>query len=180
MVYGSLTMALHLIPSISAKQYSRFNSVMNSLSPRSCGHDFKCVNFKHNLRTDILSIQINIMLDWITEDFFGDKSTLFQVMVWCRQATNPYLSKCWPRSRSPYSVGRPQWVDSKSKFRFPCCCSGRLHSFHSMNMYVQRDQWTSSLYRTTDRTLLTNGQLPYIMYRKCQWRTFTQHYWQNC
>ena len=26
-----------------------------------------------------------------------DKSTLVQVMAWCRQATSHYLSQCWPR-----------------------------------------------------------------------------------
>ena len=31
-------------------------------------------------------------------------------MAWCRQATSHYLSQCWPRSRSPYGVTRPQWV----------------------------------------------------------------------
>ena len=39
------------------------------------------------------------------------KSTLVQVMVWCRQATNHYLSQCWPRFLSPYDVTRPQWVN---------------------------------------------------------------------
>ena len=41
-----------------------------------------------------------------------DKSTLVQVMAWCRQATSHYLSQCWPRSLSPYSVTWPQWVNS--------------------------------------------------------------------
>ena len=41
-----------------------------------------------------------------------DKSTLVQVMVWCRQATSHYLSQCWPRSMSPYGVARPQWVST--------------------------------------------------------------------
>ena len=39
-----------------------------------------------------------------------DKSTLVQVMAWCRQAPSHYLSQCWPRSASPYGVTRPQWV----------------------------------------------------------------------
>ena len=40
-----------------------------------------------------------------------DKSTLVQVMAWCRQATSHYLSQCWPCSMSPYGVTRPQWVN---------------------------------------------------------------------
>ena len=39
------------------------------------------------------------------------KSTLVQVMAWCRQATSHYLSQCWPRFMSPYNVTRPQWVN---------------------------------------------------------------------
>ena len=40
-----------------------------------------------------------------------DKSTLVQVMAWCRQAPSHYLSQCCPRSLSPYGVTRPQWVN---------------------------------------------------------------------
>ena len=29
-------------------------------------------------------------------DLTEDKSTLVQVMAWCRQATSHYLSQCWP------------------------------------------------------------------------------------
>ena len=43
-------------------------------------------------------------------DLTDDKSTLVQVMAWCRQATSHYLSQCWLRSVSPYGVIRPQWV----------------------------------------------------------------------
>ena len=31
-------------------------------------------------------------------------------MAWCIQATSHYLSQWWPRSMSPYSVTRPEWV----------------------------------------------------------------------
>ena len=43
-------------------------------------------------------------------DLTDDKSTLVQVMAWCRQAPSHYLSQCWPSSMSPYGVTRPQWV----------------------------------------------------------------------
>ena len=47
---------------------------------------------------------------WLSLDRTDDKSTLVQVMVWCRQATSHHLGQCWPRSLSPYGVTRPQWV----------------------------------------------------------------------
>ena len=45
-------------------------------------------------------------------DLSNDKSTLVQVMAWCRQATSHYLSQCWLRSMSPFSITRPQCVNS--------------------------------------------------------------------
>ena len=48
---------------------------------------------------------------WMSLDLTDDKSTLVQVMAWCRQATSHYLSQCWPSSMSPYGVTRPQWVN---------------------------------------------------------------------
>ena len=40
-----------------------------------------------------------------------DKSTLLQVMTWCRQATSHYLNQCWRRYLTPYDVTRPWWVN---------------------------------------------------------------------
>ena len=45
------------------------------------------------------------------QDLTDNKSTLDQVMAWCRQATSHYLSQYWLSSLSPYGVARPQWVN---------------------------------------------------------------------
>ena len=50
-------------------------------------------------------------LRWMPRNLTDDKSTLVQVMSWCRQAPSHYLSQCWPSSMSPYGVTRPQWVN---------------------------------------------------------------------
>ena len=42
-------------------------------------------------------------------DLTDDKSTLVQVMAWCRQATSHYLSQWWLSSLSPYGITRPIW-----------------------------------------------------------------------
>ena len=55
-------------------------------------------------------ISCEIALIWMSLDLNDEKSTLVQVMAWCRQATSHYLSQCWPRSLSSYGVTRPQWV----------------------------------------------------------------------
>ena len=57
-------------------------------------------------------ISCEIAISWMSLDLTDDKSTLVQVMAWCRQATSHYLSQCWPRSMSPYGVIRSQWVKS--------------------------------------------------------------------
>ena len=54
-------------------------------------------------------ISFEIALRWMPLDLADDKSTLVQVMAWCRQATSHYLSQCWPRFMSPNGATRPQW-----------------------------------------------------------------------
>ena len=61
--------------------------------------------------TLIISIFSAIDLMWMVQDSTDDKSTLVQVMAWCRQAPSHYLSQCWPRSLSSYGVTRPQCVN---------------------------------------------------------------------
>ena len=60
--------------------------------------------------TDGCDISIEIALRWTPLDFSDDKSTLVQVMAWCRQATSHCMNQCWPRSLPPYGVTRPQCV----------------------------------------------------------------------
>ena len=59
-------------------------------------------------------ISCEIALIWMSLNFTDDQSTLVQVMAWCRQATSHNLRQCWPRSRSPYGVTRPQWVKQQA------------------------------------------------------------------
>ena len=59
-------------------------------------------------------ISYEITLTWMPLGLTNDKSTLVQVMAWCRQATSHYLTQCWPTSptsMSPNGVTRPQWVN---------------------------------------------------------------------
>ena len=58
-------------------------------------------------RCDISSAMAIRLTSW---DLGDDKSTLVQVMAWCRQATSHYPKQCWPRSLPPYGVTGPQWV----------------------------------------------------------------------
>ena len=63
---------------------------------------------------DIQNVFIRLLIHWTSGprciNPTDDKSTLVQVMAWCRQATSHYLCQWWPRSVSPYGFRRLQWV----------------------------------------------------------------------
>ena len=86
------------------------NLMFNSLVPGRFKRNFKKVTFQLILVIDGWSISCKIVLKWMPMDLTDGKSTLVQVMAWCRQAPSHYLSQCWPRSLSPYVVIRPQWA----------------------------------------------------------------------
>ena len=65
-------------------------SQINSLAPGRSECDSKNVIF--------------ILVFTMLQDLTDDKSTLVQVMAWCRQY--------WLSSLSPYGVARPQWVNA--------------------------------------------------------------------
>ena len=54
---------------------------------------FKCIS-----RIDILRIFRVIALRWMPQNTMDEKSTLVQIMAWCRQAPIHYLSQCCPTS----------------------------------------------------------------------------------
>ena len=97
-----------------------YEKEINSLAPGRSECDSKNVIFNLVLLIGIFKSYDNALW-WMPQDLTDDQSTLVQVMAWCRQSTSHYLSQCWPRSPSPYSVTRPQWVDLQ-------CCNQSQHS----------------------------------------------------
>ena len=85
---------------------------INSLAPGGFENIFQNVYFKLISWIDTLSNSCETALRSMPQNPSGDKSTLVQVMAWCRQAASHYLSQCCPRSLSPYGVTRPQWVNA--------------------------------------------------------------------
>ena len=83
----------------------------NSLAPGNFEWNFRYLIFQIISVIDGWGISCELALRWMSLDLTDDKSTLVQVMAWCRQATSHYLSQCWPRSLSPYGVTRLQWVN---------------------------------------------------------------------
>ena len=81
----------------------------NSLAPGRSYCDFKNVIFNLALLIGNFKSSYDNVLRWMSQALTDDKSTLVQVMAWCRQASSHYLNQCWPRSPTPYGVTRPQW-----------------------------------------------------------------------
>ena len=69
---------------------------------------FRNIFSYHMLQIKLISESYESALRWMT---FDNKSILFQVMVWFRQATSHYLSQCWPTSMSPYGGTRAWRVE---------------------------------------------------------------------
>ena len=86
---------------------------VNSLAPGGFENIFQNVFFKLISWIDTLSNSCETALRSMPQNPSDDKSTLVQVMAWCRQAASHYLSQCCPKSLSPYGVTRPQWVNDK-------------------------------------------------------------------
>ena len=86
--------------------------LFNSLAPGRPGCHFKTAISNLVLLIGIFTSSKDNAVRWMPRDLTDDKSTLVQVMAWCRQATGHYLSQCWPSSMSSYGVTRPQWVNS--------------------------------------------------------------------
>ena len=83
----------------------------NSLVPGRFKINFSSVIFNLILVVNGWGISCETALIWMSLDYTYNKSTLVQVMAWCRQATSHYLSQCWPRSLSPYvSLGHNELI----------------------------------------------------------------------
>ena len=86
--------------------------IFNSFAPGRFQIILRKVIFQQILVIDGWRVSCKIVLKWMPTDLTDGKSTLVQIMAWCRQATSHYLSQCWPISVSPYGVIRPQWVNT--------------------------------------------------------------------
>ena len=81
---------------------------VNSLAPGRTGCHFRSAIFNLVLLISIFTSSNDNAHRWMPWDLTHNKSTLVQVMAWCRQATSHYLSQYWPSSMSPYGVTRPK------------------------------------------------------------------------
>ena len=66
-----------------------------------------CIFQKHSSELFIELFHCNSCMP---SDFSDDRSTLAQLMAWCRQATSHYLGQCWSISATPWDTTKIQWV----------------------------------------------------------------------
>ena len=84
---------------------------VNSLAPGWSGCNFQI--FKLVIENSRLGTGCEIALRWMPQNPINGKSTLFQLMAWCHQATSHYLSQCWPICLLPFGITRPQRVNQQ-------------------------------------------------------------------
>ena len=113
------------------------------------------------------------------QNTFDDKSALVLAMAWCHQATSYYLSQCFPRYMSTYSIFRPRlikhcWGNNTGSLRVWGCCLEFLHGImyheNSIKVFIENAcigkysiaaKWCAdhviqySNYRQTSNTILT-------------------------
>ena len=99
----------------------------NSLATGKYGNNFKkwILNTCYGLSLRAL---LNEFLLAMSENALDDISTMDQVMAWCHQAANHYMSQCWPRFMSSYVIIVSHlytWSVAKSRRSFGLISSGR-------------------------------------------------------
>ena len=106
-------------------------SCFNSLAPGRFQFNFRCG----------WGISYEIALRWMALDLTDDKSTLVQVMAWCRQATSDYLSQYWPRPMSPKaSLGLNELTrhEIKAEFGHLLAIYEGIIELHVWSLYVHQ------------------------------------------
>ena len=78
------------------------NPILNSLVPGRFEWKICIGNLQDNF--DVWCISCEIVCRQMSLDLTSDKSTLVQVMAWCRQATSHYVSQCWQICRHMVSL----------------------------------------------------------------------------
>ena len=95
--------------------WEQSKSVINSSVPRRCGNGVNCLISKHMFRIEFMIISCKLILWWMLQNTFDDKSTLDQKLARCHHQTSRYyLSQCWQRSILPYVITRLQLINCDS------------------------------------------------------------------
>ena len=100
---------------------------------RRCGYDVNCVFFKLIAMIDIINISPKAALLCMSTYPVDDYSTFVQIMPWFRQATGPYLNRCWFWSPMPQELANIRVVFYRS-----CSNSGLFRELGSLTTHQMR------------------------------------------
>ena len=118
-----------------------------------------------------MSISCEIILRWMPQNTSDGKSTLVQVMAWCRQATSHYLSQCWPRSMLPYDITRPPWVKQST------CIYHKYHTLYIVKV-SERMYWQPNITQVSKRHLIPSTKLDMATRCPKQISVFNENTWR--
>ena len=133
----------------------------NSLTPGKCVRNLKSIIIKFIIHDRNLGIHGEIALKWMPQNLTNEKSTLLQIMDWCRQVAIHYLSQCQHISMLPYGITMSQWgiITWYDGFLPPVRCISApgttlfgpvvcLHCFNFVNppQISMKLRWVSSVY----------------------------------
>ena len=116
-------------------QQTSISAWINSLAPGRSDNNFGSKIFNLIPQNSSLGACCEISLRRLALNLGNVKSTLIQVMAWCRQATSHCLNQCWPRSLTSYGVTRPQWVNSLSSTTISKTTK-QITSIHSYSCFL--------------------------------------------
>ena len=124
-------------PHIEYKQWTNARNI-NSLAPGKFEWNFGYLIFQIISVIEGWGISCELAHRWMSLHLTDDKSTLVQVMAWCRKATSHYLSQCWPLS--PNGVTRPQWVKKTGNMSIHVC-----HKFNCRFAVIFLSSYSSTI-----------------------------------
>ena len=150
---------------------------LNSFSSGRCGCNNKLMIFKLMSRIDIWSISCEIALRWMPQDLINKKSTLVQVMAWCRQAAIHYPDQWWPRSMMLDGVTRPYWIYVAFSYVLISFLLNRQLKFQGLTI-----PWARLPCATRD--CLEATQFPVSLCPRASWKwpnclIFFTHFWRD-
>ena len=118
------------------RKVSVFVVDLNSLAPGRSECDSKRGISNLVLLIDIFRSSHDNALNWMPQDLTDDKSTLVQVMAWCRQATSHYLRQNWLSPLLPNDLTRPQQVNTFHGSPLALRLQSYQYNIHEMACYV--------------------------------------------
>ena len=121
------------------------------------------VMFVHTLVNNILSLFCRITLKWMLQGLHDDKSTLVQVIAWCRQATSHYLNQCLTKIFVNIRCHKVKWVKKMETTQWNLIALLSANSFEPVDAYMHAPVGRSSLVHKMACALIGTKPKPMLL-----------------